>query len=132
MSPELEANLVNKYPTLFKDINRPPTESLICFGCSCGDGWYDLLDRTFKKIIDNDPAREIVLMQVKEKFGELRIYLYCPTGIQSKIYEILGKAELESRTICENCGSIENIKSNGSWIKYLCKDCIERRYTNEN
>jgi len=132
MSPELEQKLIEKYPSLFRDKDKPPTESLMCFGCACGDGWYDLLDKTFSRIMAIDTKKEVVLVQVKEKWGALRIYFDHPSELYDKVIDILDLAELESIYICENCGSMENVQRNGSWIKYLCKDCAEERYTNEN
>jgi hypothetical protein len=47
MNTKLEKQLIDKYPKLFKNGNRPPTESLMCFGCECDDGWYKILDHLF-------------------------------------------------------------------------------------
>jgi hypothetical protein len=129
MSPELEAKLIDKYPTLFRDVNQPPTASLMCFGCECDDGWYDLLDRTFQKIIDLDIAREITLVQVKEKYGALRVYFNGGDNeLDHKVYDILNKAEDESIKFCERCGTTEEVKKTEGWIKYLCPICTENRY----
>jgi hypothetical protein len=47
MSPDLEKTLADKYPELFINKTLPPTKSLMCFGCECGDGWYKILDHLF-------------------------------------------------------------------------------------
>jgi hypothetical protein len=44
MTPGLEKQLIEKYPVLFQDVNKSPKETLMCFGCECGDGWFDILD----------------------------------------------------------------------------------------
>lgn len=43
MREELEKKLYNEFPLLYGGRNKPLTESLMGFGCECGDGWYDLL-----------------------------------------------------------------------------------------
>ena len=48
MKQELEQQLIAKYPKLFGDVNKSPMESLMCFGCECGDGWYDILDNLLR------------------------------------------------------------------------------------
>ena len=44
MNPELEKQLVEKYPTLFKFHGGSPSETCMAWGCEHDDGWYDLLD----------------------------------------------------------------------------------------
>lgn len=44
MRKELDEKLCAKYPLLFQDRNAPMTETCMCWGFCCGDGWYDLLD----------------------------------------------------------------------------------------
>lgn len=44
MSPELDAKLCEKYPLIFARRRNDPSETLMCWGLECGDGWYDLID----------------------------------------------------------------------------------------
>lgn len=44
MSPELDKQLCNKYPEIFRDRNKSPQETCMCWGLECGDGWYELID----------------------------------------------------------------------------------------
>ena len=44
MSPELEQKLFAKYPKIFRDANKSPQETCMCWGLDCGDGWYNLID----------------------------------------------------------------------------------------
>jgi len=99
MNAELESKLIKKYPSLFKDVNKSPMETLMCFGCEHGDGWYDIIDNlcgyitalqknvsyflTLKKDIkDVDDVSfdgrfrcpGVVFVQIKEKYGTLRVY----------------------------------------------------------
>jgi hypothetical protein len=47
MNQNLDRQLSEKYPKLFKNKNLPPSQTLMCFGCECGDGWYKVLDHLF-------------------------------------------------------------------------------------
>lgn len=44
MRDELDAKLVAKYPTIFKNRFASMQETCMCWGFECGDGWYDILD----------------------------------------------------------------------------------------
>lgn len=44
MKPELDAALCEKYPEIFADRHGSPRRTLMCWGFSCGDGWYHLID----------------------------------------------------------------------------------------
>jgi len=98
MKAELENKLIEKYPNFFKNRTKSPKESLMCFGCECGDGWFKILEnfcgyadtltksRNFRvKLKDELKTEEnrgvltfgcpqVVFDQIKEKYGTLRIY----------------------------------------------------------
>jgi len=97
MSPELENQLIEKYPVLFEEHSKPITQSCMAFGCEFSDGWYKLLDELceyltklskqtmllkLKKEYHTDENRGFMYVkyptvsfsQVKEKFGLMRIY----------------------------------------------------------
>lgn len=58
MKAELEKKLVNDYQELYIDHTRPPSESLMCFGFECGDGWYNIVD-ALSKCISNHVKNQI-------------------------------------------------------------------------
>lgn len=43
MRDELDKALVEKHPSMFKNRYAPMTETCMCWGFECGDGWYDIL-----------------------------------------------------------------------------------------
>lgn len=43
MSPELDRQLCEKYPKIFRDRNAPMTQTCMCWGFP-GDGWYGIID----------------------------------------------------------------------------------------
>lgn len=44
MSPELDKQLCDKYPKIFRDRNAPMNETCMCWGFECRDGWYTIID----------------------------------------------------------------------------------------
>lgn len=61
MKRELEEELYKKYPKIFAQKEMPMTETAMCWGIACGDGWYDILDilcEEIQSIIDY-PTSEI-------------------------------------------------------------------------
>lgn len=44
MSPELDKKLCEKYPLIFANRHAPMTQTAMCWGFECGDGWYNILD----------------------------------------------------------------------------------------
>lgn len=44
MRQELDKQLCAKYPEIFRDRHKPMTQTAMCWGFACGDGWYALID----------------------------------------------------------------------------------------
>ena len=57
--------------------------------------------------------------QIKEKYGELRLY----ASATDEIMHVLEKYELLSSGYCINCGKPARYMTQG-WIEYLCEDCF--------
>lgn len=87
---------------------------------SIGAGWTDLFYELCQGISQSDPPEQFSFIQIKEKFGGLQAY--CGVA-NDKIFNLIDRAENESYKICENCGSRNNVTSEGSWIKTLCDNC---------
>lgn len=96
----------------------------------CEQGWWPLIEDA-KRIVNEFNLKQsniddIILefVQIKEKWGGLRLYLneYVPE-IADKIHEI----ENKSYKICEHCGTSENVKTEytHSWVMTLCDKCRE-------
>lgn len=50
MREELDAKLVEKYPTIFKNRFASMQETAMCWGFECGDGWYQIIDSLCSQI----------------------------------------------------------------------------------
>lgn len=123
MQKELEAKLIERFPTYFADMYGDPTKTCMAFGCECGKGWFDLIFRLCEDIEKANPEN-FKVEQVKEKFGGLRFYY---SGGSQEVHSLVDKAESDSYNICENCGTRDNVTSEGSWILTLCKNCREKK-----
>ena len=62
------------------------------------------------------PVRQVVAVQVKEKFGSLRFYY---EGGDDYIRGLVSLAESLSHRTCEQCGS-PGVGRGGGWIQTLC------------
>jgi hypothetical protein len=146
MKPELEKELIEKYPKIF-DV-RPGNEMrpYSMFGIECGDGWYNILnslcfqiqshidwiEQVNQGIIERnkkeDPEGQInqqmlqeyipqaIVTQVKEKFGTLRFYY---DGGDEKIDGMVTMAEAMSAVTCEVCGNAGKFRGRG-WYYTAC------------
>lgn len=119
MSPELEQKLIEKYPSLFRDRTRPPTESLMCYGCDHDDGWYGVIEgmcSLIERHLDGTEDNPYRFTQIKEKFGGLRVY---DTGGDDYIRGVIDMAENMSYKTCEVTGNPGELCVNGFWMKTL-------------
>lgn len=116
MKLELQKQLFDKYPQLFTQKNLPPSQSNMCFGFECGDGWFTLLDNLCS-LIQSNKETETQATQIKEKFGGLRFYY---TGGNDFIDGAVMLAEKMSEHICEECGDRGSIKYDAGWLRCRC------------
>lgn len=92
-----------------------------------GKGWQGLCKDVFKEIADVYrknliPLELFYAMQIKEKFGVLRIYTNdIPEQVYYAVQEIIENAEDKSATICEECGQPGELRSDG-WLTTLCDE----------
>jgi hypothetical protein len=115
MNAKLQERLYIDFPNLFENAKLGPMHSAMCFGCECGDGWYDILRDLCLKIKDTDTK----FVQIKEKFGTLRVYVWNATD---EVYAEIDKAEALSAKTCEQCGA-PGVTRGGGWIQTLCDTC---------
>ena len=134
MKAELQKKLYEKYPKIFRQKDDDKTVTAMCWGISCGDGWYDLIDALCENIQNrlininrNKPEEEHLIceaVQVKEKFGCLCFYTY---GGDDYIDVLISMAESMSYYICTECSkpSVRQ-ENNRGWIYTLCEECKEK------
>lgn len=95
----------------------------------CGDGWYDLINSActcigfYLKLLPEELREQIFFLQIKEKFGTLRLYLSEETPF---IGGVIAMAEEMSSCICDECGHPGKSKALG-WLKTRCDSCQENK-----
>lgn len=123
MKQELIDQIYAAAPELYH--NEPPKDNTLSprgtahrYGkayIGVGDGW-------FKLILDLSVALEalgqdIMVTQVKEKFGGLRFYVSSATP---EAYSLIDAAEALSEQTCETCGEPGKPMKVSGWIAVLC------------
>ncbi|WP_288440960.1 hypothetical protein [uncultured Pseudomonas sp.] len=101
-----------RYPLLFSD---PSVDDIYC-----SRGWRELLVSlcdTLQAHLDRHPyVSQIVVAQVKSKFGELHFFY---DGGDSYCMGAVALAEQMSLKTCEQCGAPGKL-STGRWVSTLC------------
>jgi hypothetical protein len=145
MREELDNLLCERYPKLFVNRHADMKTTAMCWGFDCGDGWFNIIDLLCDNIqghIDwknsqrelllkdnpynrpiHDEIHQVVVDQVKEKFGTLRFYYH---GGDEHINGLVTMAESMSGVTCEMCGKPGHPSKHG-WITTLCDEHHEER-----
>lgn len=139
MNKKLSKKLFDRFN--FYKPHKSIQENLMRFGFECGDGWYSIiwnLSEEIEKILkDEDIPQQAKLelqdsgfeiIQVKEKFGTLRVYTNWST---SKIEDAIIRAEEESSVTCEICGEKGTLRTDG-WLSTMCDSCYNKERGGED
>lgn len=124
-------HLIETYPALYRHADSPVIGSSPSFareGFACGDGWFGIIDRLSTKLVE-DP--HLVVVQVKEKMGELRVYLDAVDGEPEPDPAFAARLDAErtaarkaSRRTCELCGAPGKLEETSRhWLFVRCKSC---------
>ncbi|MEO7200215.1 MAG: hypothetical protein ABIY56_08375 [Dokdonella sp.] len=118
MNLEHSTALLKRYPLLFRSLSWP--QSSMQRGIECGDGWYELIDTVCSNLMSEvDPAQAnpVVIVQIKRKFGGLRIYL---RGGSERQHGMVQLANALSQRLCESCGAPASLLIVGRTYRTRC------------
>lgn len=113
---EWKDRLIKKYPKLFRQKGLSIKESSMPWGIAVGIGWLPIIEFLCEAIKDSG----VEFTQIKEKFGMLRIYTNNADEYASNLVDM---AEMLSGKMCEDCGSVVDVTTEGDYILTLCKKC---------
>lgn len=116
MKDELLPIFRQNYPRLFSD---PELREIRCYA-----GWEDLLNalcHTLQTYLDASPQNPLVIVAVKEKWGELRVYC---KGSDAFCRGAINMAAQMSLTVCEVCGQRGSLVGE-QWVCVRCPQHIE-------
>ena len=85
--------LIKKYPLIFKQHSLPMSQTAMCWGICCGQGWEKLIDNLCGILqfdIDNNGYPQVEATQVKEKFGRLCFYYTSIPKAKESIFKLYG------------------------------------------
>lgn len=93
-------------------------------GFAVGKGWYPILEQLCANIQqhikwknrESEVVPQVIVEQIKEKFGGLRFYYQ---GGDAEISGMVRMAEAWADVACEECGGIGKRRS-GGWVRTLC------------
>ncbi|MDO5527867.1 MAG: hypothetical protein Q4F71_00520 [Paracoccus sp. (in: a-proteobacteria)] len=111
-----------RHPVVFRNIDFDPQRSLMVWGLNVGDGWLPPLDqlvRDLAVVIQRDGLHDFEIAQVKEKLGELRVYV---RGANDQALALIDAAEARSIEICAVCSQHGQRRSE-AWVWTLCDRC---------
>lgn len=115
---EFEIKVKDLYPKFFERLhNCTEYTSCMYWGLSVGPGWLPLVEEAAQKI--EALNQNVICEQVKEKFGELTIYIDNPT---EDAYNILREVRHKASGICEDCGQPGTFR-NQYWLRTQCDAC---------
>lgn len=131
MDKELQENLFNRFDNMFKERHLDMTQTCMCWGISCGNGWFKLLWELCENI-EKVSSKQFRVTQVKEKFGELRFYTRPIREEQSPnkneaIRKYISQAEEQSAKTCEVCGEPGSLRKCRGWYFTACEDHTAER-----
>jgi hypothetical protein len=93
-------------------------------GFAVGKGWYPIIERLCSNIQQHiewknrngEVVPQVVVEQIKEKFGGLRFYYQ---GGDDEVSGMVRMAEAWADVACEDCGGIGK-RRGGGWVRTLC------------
>ncbi len=118
--------ITEKYPRIFKDIN-----SDVLVVSEIPEGWINLVDNLCADLnnlmeeMDPENTTNLVVLQVKEKFGSLRFYYHIDTennSLYQRLKEAIHRAEVNSQTVCQFTGQHGELCMHNRWLMVLCED----------
>ena len=91
----------------------------------CGNGWRALIEPLVALANEHDAT----IMQIKEKFGLLRVYYDPDQMTNDRMEDAVDRAEGLSGVTCEMCGAPGKLMTSGHWLKTLCaNDALQLGY----
>jgi hypothetical protein len=114
---EFAKKMETKFPAMFAEPYG---------GFAIGEGWWPILEALCGNIQSHldwknkkeETVPQVVVHQIKEKFGGLRFYY---GGGDNEIYGMVRMAESWAARACETCGKPGKPNSSG-WIKTTCEE----------
>lgn len=101
---------------------HPILQNVVC-GVYVPQGWIPIVAEAAQAMAG---IQGVVVEQVKQKFGGLRIYTKGGSVDDAAVKDIVLRAVSSAEKTCEACGSTDDAKlhkSSRGWVRNLCVKC---------
>lgn len=113
---DFNTKLYSDFPQFFDDT---------FWGIECSSGWFDIIYPLCEKLATLKLADSFRITQIKEKYGDLRIYV---SVSHPEADALISEAEKTSSTTCEVCGAPNAGHSTfHGRVRTLCGACYKAR-----
>lgn len=116
-------DLIARYPAMFEEPGPRSGYPEV------GDGWRDLVETAVERIAEalrRRPGSSLVVGQIKEKFGTVRIYTsgtyMTDEPTRESVSLAIDLAAARSACTCEVCGREGRLYNRGGWLATACGD----------
>lgn len=120
LAPPIKKAIMDWFEYTYNDF--PEVIAKRNIGCSANKYWHPFVHKMLQTLLDAEVYPQIV--QIKEKFGELRIY--CDNSTEESRL-IINEAIKACAGVCAECGSTEDVQRHSSenkmWVLPRCKAC---------
>jgi hypothetical protein len=133
MNSQNTKRIFHESPLIYRKKDNGAETIVLSRGIECCDGWFELIHQMSLNIeaIAQRLQTERVsksklphISQVKEKFGDLRIYL---NDSAAGVDEIIEGARRKAAQTCELCGDTGKKQMTSSeWLMVLCDRCVKK------
>jgi len=112
MNKVLQNKLFEKYPEIFAQKDLDKTQTLMCWGIACGDGWYNIIDTLCENLQNycDAPHKDIVsyqrwLEKAKEDEDELWAKT-CEERLEKAIQTADSRPQVQAVQVKEKYGTL--------------------------
>ena len=124
MNRRYTLTLVGQFSRLYRGWYSSDPTSPMTYGFECGDGWFRSLYTLSQQIEaycqQHPEAADLIAVQVKQKFGELRFHV-CP--LVPAVQQMIEHARVQSRQTCERTGKPgEMCRDPNGYYQTLCPE----------
>ena len=99
MRKELDELLCEKYPLIFKDRHENMMHTAMCWGFSCGDGWFNIIDTLCHLLTSDYRQAKSRYEFIKDKLGQPKWSGGKENVTQEEIDEAKAKLEHETKLV---------------------------------
>ena len=126
MRKELDEELCRKYPLIFADRNKPMTETAMCWGFDCGDGWFNLIDVLCGMLYSDYNVAKERYENTKEWYENGGHFPW--KGGKEITPEYMEKLRLELEQETENVPVASQVKEKFGGLRFYVDRAIEKHY----